>query len=222
MKKNIKKVLIIVLALLVLLTFLFRIRFNMNKDFIDSFNNMVYEENDIRTLNELNFYESYVAIKNYGDYYYKIKDYENALIKYDKALTKRMPKARACETRINAVLSLFQLIDTKDKNHALEQLEKAKSYLDGQEDCLTLPEGNQDRKDAEELIELINQTIECLKNGNCGGSSKKNKDDQDDSKTTEIDPNNIENNNRQGQEVQEQKENEHEDNGYSSQGDRFW
>jgi len=165
MKKN----LYIIIVILIIIIACFKIRFILNDSFIKDFNNIEYKEDKIKLLNNLNYYEAYVAIKNYGDYYFKMAEYEKAIEKYDEALTKKMPQEKACDTRINACLSVYKLIDMSKKEEAIDYLKKAKSYVHD-DDCLTLEEGSSSKGDAENMDEQIDKTLEELQKGQSKGS----------------------------------------------------
>ena len=152
MKKYYKTFIIIIVILLVS----FSIRFKINDSYINNFNEQNYVEWKVKILNYFNFYQPYIAVKNYGDYYHKQAEYDKALEKYDKALTYNMPKTKACDTRINACLTIFKQIDLKKTKQAKELLNKAKKYVDD-DDCISLSSSDsvkeEDKKSVYKLLE---------------------------------------------------------------------
>lgn len=155
--KRLKKYLFITLIISLIIYIFFSIRFGINDDFINKYNKGEYTDWQFGYLTKLNIYEPYVAYKNYGDYYYQVGQYKASLPQYDTALSFRMSKNKSCKIRINATLSIIQLIMQNGEEKKEENTELAKKGLEYVENdnCLTLDSFDQDRIDAELLIELL-------------------------------------------------------------------
>ena len=170
MKKKLKIALVVVIVLLLG----FSIRFRLNNSFIKDFNKQNYTEWKLKLLNSFNIYQPYVAIKNYGDYYYKTGEYDKALEKYDLALTKNMSKKKACDTRINACLTVLKKVNVNNKKEAKALLNKAKQYIEV-DDCASLSESDSSKRDSEKLSEEIDKQLSSM--GDAGDPSDDPSDD---------------------------------------------
>jgi len=182
--KKLKKYLLITLIVSLFIYIFFAVRFGINDNFINNYNNGEYTDWQFGYLTKLNIYEPYVAYKNYGDYFYQVQQYKEAIPKYDMALSFRMSKNKSCKIRINACLNIIQLIMQNGEGKKEENTELAKKalkYVDN-DNCLTLDSFDQDRIDAEYLIKLLQQ------GGQGGEPDEDENDDGDAGECAEGDP----------------------------------
>ena len=85
MKKYINKILLICILLCTVIASLLGIRIAINKNFIKNYPD-ASQEYKLVLLSMFNYYEPYIALYNYGNYYYKQGRYEEAYEKYKEAL----------------------------------------------------------------------------------------------------------------------------------------
>lgn len=183
MKK--KNVLIVSIALIFLILSL-ETRFIINMSFAKKYDDGNAEEWKVQFLSFLNFYQMYIAPKNYGDYYYQSGDYEKAVEKYDKALNRFPPKRKACDIRINASLAILKMVNLNDKEMAKSLLMKAQKYVKN-DDCLTLSFLNQQEKnDAKKIDSEIEQKLKEIEGSSQNGGDGTEEDEKDDNNRAGI------------------------------------
>ena len=165
MKKVYKKSIITFFICYICITAILDLKIIVNKRFIKDYPN---KEQSARLtfLSTLNFYEPYIALYNYGNYYYKQERYEEAYKKYKEALKHKIPIERQCSVDINISLSIIEFAKQKSKEEELELYKEAKEYL---KDCLSLDfssksevEKQEDEKDNNE--EKIKNVEEIMRN----------------------------------------------------------
>lgn len=175
-----KKITIIIIIVLSLILIKLTTKVILNDSFIDSYNNGEYSSGSLDINEIMNIYEPYIVKYNYGNYYYKSKEYENAYNKYLEALEHSIPDDRICKVKINTSLSLVMQVESKtNRDEQNDLLNKAKSYLD--EDCgYTAPQDDQET--AEELKKIIDELLKSdgKKDNNDKNDKDKNNQEKDD------------------------------------------
>ena len=202
MRKKITIVIIIVLSLILLKLITKDL---LNNSFISDYENGYYSSSGLDINSIVNIYEPYIVKYNYGNYYYKNKEYENAYNKYVEALEHDIPNDRICKVKINTSLSLVMQVEkmnNRDEQNKL--LNKAKSYLD--EDC-GLDAPVKDHETAEELKMIIDELLNSdgKKDNNNNNEEKNNnqpKDDLDD-KINEIEKSNNDASKKRGEKLED-------------------
>ncbi len=135
MNKYVNRILLIVIVLCTIIASLLGIRIVLNKNFIKNYPD-ASQEYKLVVLSMFNYYEPYIALYNYGNYYYKLDLYEEAANKYKEALKYKIPKKRVCEVEINLALSLIKQSEgERKKNRIKELLHEAQTHLNR---CLNL------------------------------------------------------------------------------------
>ena len=137
---KVRKILLIVIFFLVIITFKLGLKMGANAIFIKN-----YPQNDndytLKFISFLNVYQPYIAPYNYGNYYYQKGRYNDAYNKYKEALTHHIPNSRICKVYINTGLALSKLSELEtDDEKAIELLSEADVYLNM---CLAIP-GDED------------------------------------------------------------------------------
>lgn len=102
---------------------------SVNEIIIKNYNQNVYDNILVKTLYFLNFNEPYIAYYNEGNILYRLKNYDEAINKYQEALQRTNEQAKICDIRINLTLAKYQKIDLKS-SQAYEDLETLKENLD--------------------------------------------------------------------------------------------
>lgn len=185
MKKGL--IIIAVILLLVILELVGTVL--INSSYVKDYDNEEYTEWKVKSLSFLNYYEGYIPYYNYGTYYYKTGDYDNALNSFLLALDYKVPEDRVCMVRINASLSILGDFDIEASN-ALEVLNDALYYLE-HDDCL---DGSPQEDEARQLIEDIKKLMEEMMSNGGGSSDQPEPDepsDNPDTKTKEEELNSI-------------------------------
>lgn len=157
-----KKVLLIITILLSIIFLKLGTTYLFNEIIIKDYENNKYDNNLINTLYLLNFNEPYIAYYNHGNLLYRLEEYEEAINKYEKALTKHPNEDRICDIRINLSLSYLQTIDENDSEKSLSILKEAKEIL-YEDDCASIDDDNGKSSKAEDLEEEIKKLEEQLK-----------------------------------------------------------
>ena len=124
-----KKVLLIITILLSIIFLKLGTTYLFNEIIIKDYENNKYDNNLINTLYLLNFNEPYIAYYNHGNLLYRLEEYDEAINKYEQALTKQPTEDRICDIRINLSLSYLQTIDENDSEKSLSILKEAKEIL---------------------------------------------------------------------------------------------
>ncbi len=197
-----KKITIIMIILLSLILLKLISKNLLNNMFIEQYEKDEYSSSSLDINEVLNIYEPYIVKYNYGNYYYKIKEYENAYNKYLEALEYSIPQDRICKVKINTSLSLVMQIEKM--NNCDEQnkiLNKAKSYLD--DDC-GLDAPTEDHETAEELKKIIDELLNSEGKQDPKPDDNNNQDEKDDldDKIDQIDKNNNEASKRRGENLE--------------------
>ena len=129
MNKYVNRILLIVIVLCTIIASLLGIRIALNKNFIRNYPD-ASQEYKLVVLSMFNYYEPYIALYNYGNYYYKSELYEEAANKYKEALKYKIPKKRVCEVEINLALSLIKQSEgERKKDRIKELLHEAQTHL---------------------------------------------------------------------------------------------
>jgi tetratricopeptide (TPR) repeat protein len=161
--KTIKKVLIVIAVILIMIGFHLTIRYLLNESFIKKYNQGTYDNKVFKVLKLINFPENYIVYYNEGNYYYQVKEYDKAIINYEKALN-RVHNNRVCDVRHNLALTRLQVIDYDDvKNLRFSLIEVQDILLE--DSCAT----NDNNGKHQPSQDLYNKIEELLKNGNGGG-----------------------------------------------------
>lgn len=139
----------------------------MNSILINKYENSEYDENIAKSLDFLNFTESYIANYNYGNVLYKNGKYEDAIEQYKQALQRNVPEDRDCSVRINYALAICKNVQVDESNEqsirdAIKQYESAIDVLT-ENGCANKEDNNGHNKDAEQLKEDIQKEIDRLK-----------------------------------------------------------
>ena len=142
---------------IIFLLFLFGLRFFsvylLNEKVILEYEKGHDPSSYINLLYTLNLNLSYIDYYNHGNLYYQKEEYENAIDRYEIALTKNPPKKRVCDIRINLSLATVKLaIMKKDTSY----LKKAREIL-YQDDCAHEEDDTGSSKDAEKLEQEIKE-----------------------------------------------------------------
>lgn len=183
MKKIIRIIFIILIVILVKLFY----SYSINEKIIDNYDKKDYSETLIYSLYFLNFNEPYIVYYNHGNLLYQQGNYEDAILKYQKALDKKPSKKRVCDVRVNLALSMAATINVKDKDNALEKLKEAKEVL-YEDDCAHEEDRQGKSAEAESLEEELKKKEKELNK-----EEKEDKDDSDDQQEEEDNSNNEKN-----------------------------
>ncbi len=97
-------------VLLFLVLMVFVVNYASNEAMIKSYNNGIYEKNNLALLG---FTEPYISHYNQGNNYYQQGYYDLAIDEYEKALGYSMPEETECMVRINMALAITAPIDKK-------------------------------------------------------------------------------------------------------------
>lgn len=108
----------------------------------------------VKALYLFNFNQPYIAYYNDGNILYKTEKYDQAIKKYQKALTKNPPQKRVCDIRINLSLAIIKKIDYTNYETAFNELEEAKNNLYNN-NCASATDSSGNSQDAEKLEEEI-------------------------------------------------------------------
>lgn len=183
-----KKLLIVIIAIIAIfsITLLkFALTYVSNELIISDYNKNKYDNNLIYTLYFLNVSEPYIVYYNHGNLLYRLEKYDDAIDKYETALTKSPEKDRVCDIRINLSLSYIKTIDENDRSSALNILSKAKDIL-YEDDCASIEDDRGESKQAEKLEEEIKKLEAELKEGEEeNGNSNNNNNNNEEEKPVE-------------------------------------
>lgn len=178
-----KKVFLFIYVILIVAFLKLVITFTVNEVFISRYNKKNYEENLVKSLLLFNFSESYIAHYNYGNVLYKLGDYEEAIVKYEKALSNRVPDNRVCDVRVNLALAMVSDIDdslTMEEKRPLLKKARKVLYVD---ECAHEEDDAGRSKKAEEVEAEIRKLEEEKEEEN--KDSDDNKKDDDNNATTD-------------------------------------
>ncbi len=170
MKKKLT-IIIVTTILITLILLKFLLSFIFNEIVINNYNNSNYKNDTlINLLYILNTNEKYIIYYNHGNNLYKQNDYEQAIEKYKKALTYKVPKNKVCKIRINLSLSMIKNIDINNTQpeQILSILKEARTNLYNN-NCAHEEDDNGDSKKAEQLENEIKELENS--SGNSGNNS---------------------------------------------------
>lgn len=208
----------IICVILFLISYKLISNFIINESFINRYLEGIYEENKIKKLLVLNFFEPYVAHYNYGNLLYKINFPELAIEKYEKAL-KTAPKQKRCNVYINISLSKVKLaLEEKTLESRKSALKKAREVL-YQEECAV--EGIEEGKSEE--AETLEKEIKRLEEQKEESSTKPTPEDQGEPAKPEEIEDELSERNKGGKEERNKSEKDRNNiNNYSYYGGKRW
>ncbi len=150
-----KKICYIGFIVTILILIRFVAVFGLNELMISNYHKGKYQTKWIDILYVLNLQQSYIDYYNHGNLLYQQGEFEQAIQKYETALTKNPPQKRVCDIRINLALSMLKIADEGNKL----QLRKAREVL--YEDNCAEENGNGGQsQEAEQLEEEIKELEE--------------------------------------------------------------
>ncbi len=158
-----KKILKIILISLSIILIKLLVTFTINEIIIINYNNKIYNRVMVKSLYFLNFIESYIVYYNDGNILYQNNEFEEAILKYQKALEKNPPQNKVCDIRINLSLSLIKNISSNSYNEIYAQLQEAKNNLYNNS-CASSIDDSGYSKEAEKLEKEITDLQNQLKN----------------------------------------------------------
>ena len=173
--KKIIKVLIIILSVIAFIGLHLSIRFLVNESFIHNYEEEEYKNGVFKILKIINIPESYIVYYNEGNYYYQVKEYDNAIINYEKAL-ERVNKERICDVRHNLALTRLQTISYDNNKNLKYELESVQEVL--LEDKCATENNNGKHKPSQDLYNKIDDLLK--QNGKKQGGDDGDDDDDDD------------------------------------------
>lgn len=171
MKKIFNLVFIILLVILIKLV----LSFSINEITIWNYNNKIYNTILVKSLYVFNFNQPYIAYYNDGNILYKKENYNEAINKYNKALSKNPPQKKVCDIRINLSLAMIKNINSNEYKTVYDELEEAKLNLYNN-NCANSVDNNGYSQDAEKLEEEIKELQNQL---NSDSNTNTNKDPQE-------------------------------------------
>lgn len=174
MKKVLKVLFILVSVLLTKLV----LSFSINEIIIWNYNNNIYNSTIVKSLYFLNFNQPYIAYYNEGNILYKKENYNEAINKYTKALSKNPPQNKVCDIRINLSLAMIKNINSKEYEEVYNKLEEAKNNLYNN-DCASPTDNSGYSQEAEKLEEEIKKLQKQLNNTSGDGDSDDSQDEEE-------------------------------------------
>ena len=188
-----KKVAIICSIYCIIVLTLFKLVFSyfFNEKIIFSYNNGIYNENDVKKLLIFNIFEPCVARYNYGNILYQKGDFDLAITEYKKALSFVFSEPQECSIRINLALAMLKKIDfeIEEKDAIIQKLNEAEEVL-CEKGCASMDDINFHNDTAQTLkndIENMKNKINDTKSDEKKEDIKEqNKSDKDISKEKEI------------------------------------
>ncbi len=189
-----RKILIVIYVLVILVMLKLLYNTVLNNILINKYNNGEFSTSMGQALVNFNFPQRYVANYNYGNIFYKIEEYEQAIEQYKKALeVNNIPEKKECKIRINYALAMCKTIelDENDEESIKNAIEVYESAIDilTEKGCANKDNNNGHSQDAEKLKQDIQKEIERLKKVLQSKSNKDNEqeDDKDEQKDEESD-----------------------------------
>ena len=182
-----KKIVIIILAIISLFLFHLSIRYVLNEAYISKSNKGYYNSSLVDKLFILNFPESYIAYYNKGNNLYKSEKYDEAIEEYEEAL-KTVTKKRECKVRNNLSLSHIKLLNSS-KESIIEDIEYIQGILLVNGCASTDLVSGKDSNSQEiynELEELKNQNNQNGGQGKEGKPKENEKGNEEDPKEKEL------------------------------------
>ncbi|MBQ9305156.1 tetratricopeptide repeat protein [Butyrivibrio sp.] len=161
----------------------------VNKGFVVSYEQGIYETSREKALFLMNFPQSYIPYYNVGNAAYQEGDYISAVSYYNDALKFNPKEPWDCQIRINLALALLHLIDfdnldSEEKiQNALSVLYQARGVL-VKHGCAEDKGENGHNKDAQQLKDDIDKMIEKLQknsqdDNNSDQDNQESKDDEE-------------------------------------------
>ncbi len=193
--KKITKVLIIILGIIAFIGLHLTIRYLVNESFINNYNDEEYKNGAFKILKIINVPESYIVYYNEGNYYYQVKEYDKAILSYEKALD-RVNKERVCDVRHNLALTRLQTLDYENNKNLKYELESVQEVL--LEDNCATEDNNGEHKPAQDLYNKIEELLKQNGQEQGGGDGDEDEDDQDDDNN-----NNNDNNDQKDKEIEQ-------------------
>lgn len=196
-----KKVLIFLYVFLLVAFFELVITYFINELYISKYEKGEYEKGLVKSLFVINYLERYIPYYNYGNYFYKTGDYDNAALEYEKALEKGVPKKRVCSVRINLSLALTNTVtDDMTEDEKIAIYERAKEVL-YEDNCAQAGSGEGgESEEAEQLEDEIEEKEqeakedkgeeEEEKEDEGEGEEEKTEKEQEEEKSSEVDERN--------------------------------
>ena len=162
-----RKILIFVLIILFIIFLKMISNFAINSIIILKYNNGKYLEKQAEFLKKCIFFESYKAHYNYGNILYQNGKYDDAILEYENALKKHVPKMKKCNIRINYALSICKTINVEEQSEdsikkAIKEYENAIDVLT-EDGCANKDDNNGHSQNAEKLKDDIQNEIDRLK-----------------------------------------------------------
>ena len=135
-QKTLTKIGTLTAAALLIIAGLFLVRkFVLNRSFLTSYARAEYEYDSEKALLTVNAPQGYLPHYNMGNAAYEQKDYDSAVIFYQRALTYYIPEGEECDVRVNLALAMIGRMDFKNLNSqekiedAIEELQRARNIL---------------------------------------------------------------------------------------------
>lgn len=157
----------------------------VNKGFVVSYEQGIYDTSKEKTLFLMNFPQGYIPYYNVGNAAYQQSDYISAISYYYDALKFNPKELWDCQIRINLALALLHMIDFENLDseekvqNALSVLYQARGVLI-EHGCAEDKGENGHNKDAQQLKDDIDKMIEKLqKNGSGEGESEQDQNESE-------------------------------------------
>lgn len=222
-----KKILIFLYVFLLVAFFELVITYFINELYISKYEKGEYEKGLVKSLFVINYLERYIPYYNYGNYFYKTGDYDNAALEYEKALEKGVPKKRVCSVRINLSLALTNTVtDDMTEDEKIAIYERAKEVL-YEDNCAQAGSGKGgDSEEAEQLEDEIEEKEqeakedegeeEEEKEDEGEGEEEKTEKEQEEEKSSEVDERNKDAGKNRQEKLDEYKDREENSGNYYS------
>ncbi|SFQ16594.1 hypothetical protein SAMN04487928_12150 [Butyrivibrio proteoclasticus] len=165
---------LIISVAVVAISFSAIVRVFVNKGFVVSYEQGIYDTSKEKTLFFMNFPQGYIPYYNVGNVSYQQGDYVSAISYYYDALRLNPKEPWDCQIRINLALALcytidFDNLDSEEKiQNALSVLYQARGVLI-EHGCAEDKGENGHNKDAQQLKDDIDKMIEKLQKNGSGG-----------------------------------------------------
>ncbi len=198
----------VISVVLLIFAFFFGTKYIINGIFLINYNHGNYSYRTEEFLQKINIPEGYVPYYNAGNAYYKLEDYDNAILSYKSALEAHPTEKKECDIRVNLALAMLHKIDfdnintEKQKANAIRQLQSARNILT-EKGCADPYGTNGHDPEAEQLKQDIDKMLEELdaepeppdqnedeENQGGGGSDSKDKEKTNREEQLEKDLNN--------------------------------
>lgn len=165
------------------------VRYFMNELFLKEYREGNWNQEKEEMLLNLNFPERYLPYYNLGNIAYEKGDYDEAIVKYEEALSRRpgfYKEERNCRVRVNLALSMVKQIDLSDLSTdkkvktVIKQLQAARAVLT-EDGCANPKVGVYDghSQEAEQLKKEIDELIAQLQQNQQEPQDSDDKENQD-------------------------------------------